>query len=209
MSRILVVNASPNTESSKSRSLTAHYIESVQTADPSVSVVHRDVGVTPPPHLDGATIGAFFTPVEDRTGEQKALVALSDELIAEVMEADTIVIGSPMHNFGLSSGLKAWFDHVARVGITFRYTENGPEGLLGGRTAVIVTATGGDYTNGSPAAHLNHQLPHLRTLFGFLGIDDVSVAEAPGTAMGDDGVDAAASRIDEIVSEQIATRAAA
>ncbi|MEQ8665716.1 MAG: NAD(P)H-dependent oxidoreductase [Rhodospirillales bacterium] len=209
MTRILVVNASPNTETSKSRLLTARYVEKVTSGESTADVVYRDVGVTPPPHLDSATIGAFFTPAENRTDEQKALIALSDQLVGEVRDADIIVIGSPMQNFGMSSGLKTWFDHIARAGVTFRYTENGPEGLLGGRKVIIVTATGGDYSEGSQAAHLNHQLPHLKTLFGFLGIDDVSVAEASKTAVDDEGVAAAASRIDLIAAEDIATRMAA
>ena len=209
MTRTLVVDASPNVESSKSRWLTARYVDKIKAANPAVQVVHRDVGTTPPPHLDAATIGAFFTPAEDRSDEQKSLIALSDELIAEVQDADIIVIGSPMHNFGISSGLKAWFDHIARAGVTFRYTENGPEGLLGGRKAVVVTATGGDYTENSPAKDMDHQLPHLRTLLGFIGITDVSVAVASKTAVGDEGVKAAEATIEDIAAEQIAARVAA
>lgn len=203
MTNIFVVNSSQNTQSSKTRALVEHYLAAVTNEAADVTVTTRDIGVTPPPHLDGATIGAFFTPAADRSDKQKALVALSEEFVAEVRAADIIVIGSPMQNFGISSGLKAWFDHIARAGETFRYTENGPEGLLGGRKAIVVAASGGDYTETSGLAHLNHQTPHIKSFLGFVGIDDLEVVEAPGTAMGDDGVNAVRARLDEIATETV------
>lgn len=199
MTKILVINTSQNTETSKSRALVNHYISALREKGLDFEIKTRDVGVTPPPHLDGPTIGAFFTMPADRSDEQKGLIALSDELVAELRDADMILIGSAMQNFGITSGLKAWFDHVARVGETFRYTENGPEGLLGGRKVVVLAASGGDYTQGAAAA-LNHQTPHLKTLFGFLGIDDVETVVAPGTAVNDDGVEAAKTQIDDIAA---------
>ncbi len=203
MTNILVINSSPSGESSDSLKLAKRYVTGLEARESDVTVVYRDVGTTPPPHLDGATIGAFFTSAEDRTEEQKDLVAFSDALIAEIKAADVIVVGSPMQNFGISSGLKAWFDHIARAGVTFRYTENGPEGLLGGRRVVAVATSGGDYTEGSPAESLNHQVPHLNTLFRFVGLDDVEIVQAPKTAMGDDGIDAARNRIDALVASHV------
>lgn len=201
MTNVLIINSSPNGNDSASFRLAKRLVAGIEADDAGIDVVLRDVGVTPPPHLDGATIGAFFTPADERTEEQQRLVAFSDELVAEVKAADIVVFGSPMHNFGISSGLKTWFDHVARAGVTFRYTENGPEGLLGGRKVVVVAASGGDYAPGTPNERLNHQVPHLMTLFSFLGLDDVTVIRAPGTAMGEDGIKAAETQVDALVEE--------
>lgn len=209
MTNVLVINASQNTETSKTRGLVDHYLKALSDNGHELSIKTRDIGTTPPPHLTGATIGAFFTPADDRSDEQQALVALSDEIVAEVQNADLIVVGSPMQNFGVSSGLKAWFDHLARVGVTFQYTENGPQGLLGGRKVVVVAASGGDYTEASPVAHLNNHAPHFKTFFGFLGITDLTVIEAPGTAMGEDGVRAAEEQLVDVAAKGITGAAVA
>src|SRR6185312_15592746 len=111
-----------------------------RSANPGAKVVVRDLLANALPHLDDSVLGAFFTPVEQRTPEQAAIIARSDALIAELQAADIIVIGAPMYNFGVSSQLKAYFDWIARAGVTFRYTENGPEGLVKGKRAFIVSA---------------------------------------------------------------------
>ncbi len=195
MTNILTLNSSPKAEGSVSRDLVDRFVDAWRAESP-VNVVARDVGTTPPPHLDVATIGAFYTPEDARSDDQQAQIALSDALVGELEAAEIIVIGAPMHNFGLPSGLKAWIDHVARVGRTFKYTENGPLGLLTGKQVYVLTARGGNYSESS----MDHQAPYLRTVLGFLGLDDVTFIHAEGVAGGDDGIKAAEAEIDSAVA---------
>ena len=199
MTNILTLNGSPKTEGSVSRNLIERFVDK-WLAENTASVVARDVGTTPPPHLDEATIGAFYTPEDARSDDQQARIAFSDELVGELEAADIIVIGAPMHNFGLPSGLKAWIDHVARVGRTFKYTENGSEGLLTGKKVYVLTARGGNYSESSPAHAMDHQAPYLRTVLGFLGLDDVTFIHAQGVAGGEDGIRAAEVDVDRAVA---------
>ena len=127
MSRLLAITSSPKPEGSVSNALVQDFVDSWTFINAGGEVVLRDVGLTPPPHLDGATIGSFYTPEDQRDDSARNLIALSDALVEELEAADGIVIGAPMHNFGLSSGLKTWIDHVARVGRTFAYTDQGPK----------------------------------------------------------------------------------
>src|SRR6185436_2384671 len=155
---------------------------------PEAEIVRRDVGSEPVPHLVPATVAAIKgTPASAAEHEARAL---SDALVAELAAADLIVIASPMYNFGMSSTLKAWFDHVLRAGITFRYTESGPQGLLTGKKAVVIESRAGFYSDG-PAAALDGQEPHLRVLLGFIGIDDVTFVRAEKLAFGADAAEAA------------------
>ena len=199
MTNILTLNGSPKTEGSVSRNLIERFVEKWR-AQNTANVVARDVGTTPPPHLDEATIGAFDTPEDARSDDQQARIVLSDELVGELEVADVIVIGAPMHNFGIPSGLKAWIDLVARVGRTFKYTENGPEGLLTGKKVYVLTARGGNYSEDSPAHAMDHQAPYLRTVLGFLGLDDVTFIHAHGVAGGEDGIRAAEVEVDRAVA---------
>jgi len=199
MTNILTLNSSPKAEGSVSRDLVERFL-GAWYAENSAIVVARDVGANPPPHLDEATIGAFYAPEEARSEEQQEQIALSDELVSELEAADVVVIGSPMHNFGLPSGLKAWIDHVARVGRTFKYTENGPVGLLTGKKVFVLTARGGNYSESSPAHAMDHQAPYLITVLGFLGLDDVTFIHAHGVAGGEDGIKAAEAEIDRTVA---------
>ena len=121
-------------------------------------------------------------------------------VIEELLAADTLVIGSPMHNFSITSGLKTWIDHVARVGRTFQYTATGPEGLVKGKRAYVISARGGNYAEGSPAAGYNHQDTYLKTVLGFIGITDVVFINAEGVASGEQGVLEAASQIDSVLT---------
>jgi FMN-dependent NADH-azoreductase len=155
---------------------------------PDAQVTIRDVGAEPLPHLTADTVGAIRGAAE--TEAEKQTQALSDQLVAELQAADLIVIGSPMYNFGMSSTLKAWFDHVLRAGITFRYTEAGPEGLLTGKKVIVIQSRAGLYSEG-PAAGMDGQEPHLRTLLGFVGITDVSFVRAEKLAFGPDAAQAA------------------
>ncbi len=179
MKTLLIVNASASLERSHSRTLAQEYEQQWRTANPDGRVLHRDVGATPPPHLDEATFGAFYTPAEQRSEAQRQVLALSDNLIEELKAADELVIAAPMYNFSIPTPLKAWFDQICRVGVTFRYGPKGSEGLLENKRAVLLLSRGGRYEEGAP---MDHQTPYLRQLLGFIGIDEVEVVAAEGIA---------------------------
>jgi len=154
-------------------------VAKLAAANPGATVTVRDLGANPHPVLDEAALGALFTPADQRTPEQAARVALDDALIAEAQAADVIVLGAPMYNFGMPIQLKAWFDAIARAGVTFRYTESGPEGLLKGKKVVVATARGGIYP-----LDADPQVPHIRMLLNFLGLTDHTFIHSPAQAMG-------------------------
>ena len=181
MNKVLIVTSSALGEYSTSTRLAGEFEALIASANPGVEVVRRDIGAEPIPHLVAATVGAIRG--ADETEAQRRTLALSDRLIAELQAADLIVIASPMYNFGISSTLKAWFDHVLRAGVTFRYTETGPEGLLKGKKAVVIESRGGLYSEG-PAAAMDSQEGHLRGMLGFAGIDDVTFVRAEKLAFG-------------------------
>ena len=187
MDNVLIVTSSAQSDRSVSSRLADDFEARLRAARPGVSIVRRDVGAAPIPHLTAATVGAIRGTAE--TEEEKAARALSDELIGELQAADLIVIASPMYNFGMSSTLKTWFDHVLRAGITFRYTETGPEGLLKGRKAVVIQSRAGLYSEGDAAA-MDGQEPHLRTLLGLMGLDDIAWVRAEKLAFVADAADA-------------------
>ena len=149
---------------------------------PGDRLIKRDLAADPVPHLTPQRFAAFTTQAEARTAEQREVAAYSDTLIDELRAADVIVLGLPMYNFGIPSSLKAYFDHVARAGATFRYTANGPEGLLTGKKAYVLAARGGHY-QGTPA---DNESPYIRQFLGFLGIKDVEFIFAEGLAIGDE-----------------------
>ena len=151
----------------------------VARAFPAAKLIVRDLARDPVPHLDAARFSAFTAKPEERTPEQQAVVAYSDALIDELRRADVIVLGLPMYNFGVSSQLKAWIDHIARAGETFRYTAGGPVGLLTGKKAYIFATRGGRYA-GSAA---DTQTQYVRQLLEFVGIDDVEFVYAEGLAI--------------------------
>jgi FMN-dependent NADH-azoreductase len=151
-------------------------------ANPDGTVVVRSLGEDPVPHLDAERFAAFVAAPGERTPEQAAAVAYSDSLIDELARADVVVIGLPMYNFGIPSTLKAYFDHVARSGITFRYTDAGPEGLLTGKQVFAFAARGGRY-RGTP---LDTQTDYVRNFLGFLGMREVEFVYAEGLAMGEE-----------------------
>ncbi len=182
---LLHIDASARSADSNSRQLSARIAEQLAPASTS----YRDLA-NPLPHIDETWVGATFTPPEHRSPEQAAALALSDTLVAELQAADTLVIGLPLYNFAIPSTLKAWIDHIARVGVTFRYTEAGPEGLLTGKRAIIVVAAGG-VGLGSDADHAS---AYLRQVLGFVGITDVTFVDATGLAMDADTVLASANQ---------------
>jgi FMN-dependent NADH-azoreductase len=185
---ILIVSSSANGDASVSGGLAARFADSVRASDPAAHIVLRDVGANPLPHLTAQTVAAIKgQPTTDAEIEARAL---SDALVEELQAADVIVIASPMYNFGMSSTLKAWFDHVLRAGVTFRYTAEGPEGLLKGKKAVVIESRAGFYSEG-PGAALDGQEPHIRTLLGFIGLDDVTYVRAEKLAFGAEAAEAA------------------
>ena len=177
---ILQINASARREGANSTRVANAIAARLRQAQPSARVTLRDLAVTPHPVLDEAALGALFTPADQRSAEQAARVALDDELIAEVQAADVLVLGVPMYNFGVPAQLKHWIDAVARNGVTFRYTENGPEGLLKGKKVFVGLARGGRY-RGTEA---DSQVPYLKTVLGFLGITEIHFIYAEGLNMG-------------------------
>jgi FMN-dependent NADH-azoreductase len=177
---ILQINASARREAANSTRVANSITTRLLAANPAASLTLRDLAVTPHPVLDEAALGALFTPADKRTAEQAARVALDDALIAEVQAADAIVLGVPMYNFGVPVQLKNWIDAIARNGVSFRYTEQGPEGLLTGKTTYVALARGGAY-RGTAA---DSQVPYLKTVLGFLGITNVHFIYAEGLNMG-------------------------
>lgn len=187
MSKLLKINASLFSGNGQSSQLTERFVAAWQAGHPDTQVVERDLAANPVPHLDGARFMAFVAKPEERSAEQQAVVDFSDALIAELRAADAIVIGLPMYNFGTPSQLKAYFDHIARAGVTFRYTANGPEGLITGKKAYILAARGGIYA-GTPK---DSQTAYVRDFLGFIGITDVEFVYAEGLNMGDESKSAA------------------
>jgi len=198
---ILQINSSARSTGSESTRLADAIVARLQAANPGATVARRDLAATPHPVLDEAALQALFTPADQRTAEQAARVALDDALIAQVQAADAIVIGSPMYNFGITVQLKAWFDAIARAGVTFKYGATGPIGLVTGKKVYVVVASGGVYSAG-PAAGYDHVTTYLRAALGFLGMTDVTFILAEGVAMGEaavaDAVAKARSQIDAI-----------
>ena len=177
---ILQINASIRAADANSTRVARQIVERLQAANPAATLDVLDLGANPPAVLDGAALGALFTPADQRSAEQAARVASDDALIAQVQAADVLVLGVPMYNFTIPVQLKSWFDAIARNGVTFRYTANGPEGLLKGKTAYVALARGGRYRDTA----LDSQVPLIRTFLGFLGITDVHFIYAEGLNMG-------------------------
>jgi FMN-dependent NADH-azoreductase len=181
MPTLLHLDSSP-LESSISRELTREFVKTWKNSHPDGTVISRDLAANPPKPLNMQWVYASFTPETSRTAEQKSALALSEELIAELEQADEFVIGVAMHNFSIPSVLKLWIDQVVRSGRTFVYGETGPQGLLHGKKATILVASGGVYEAGTPAAALNFIDPYLKTILAFVGVTDVKFVSAGGAA---------------------------
>ena len=175
MNTILHLTSSIFGDAGQSSRLAAEFV----AAQPGTRVIARDLARNPVPHLDAERFGAFLSKPEDRTPAQQRVLDESDALIAELKQADTLVLGLPMYNFGVPSQLKAYFDHVARAGATFMYTEKGAVGLLGGKKAYVFAARGGLY-QGTPR---DTQTAYVRDFLAFLGITDVEFVYAEGLAI--------------------------
>ncbi len=178
--RALVITASILAENGQSKGLAEHFIARAEGRD-DLAVTHRDLVAEELPHLGLAELGSWQVTAEERSAEQRELAARSDALIAELRDHDVVVLAVPMYNLGIPSQLKAWFDRVMRAGETFRYTENGPQGLVEGKRAVILAARGGQYAG----TEKDTQTPHLKLMLGMMGISEVDTVFAEGLNMGE------------------------
>ena len=180
MTTLLQLNASINNSNGQSSQLANQFVAAFREKHPEAKIIVRDVAAAEAvPHLDAERFGAFITKPEERSNAQHAVVAYSDALIAELQQADVIVLGLPMYNFGVPSQLKAYFDHIARAGVTFKYTDKGPEGLLTGKKVYVFAARGGLYA-GTP---MDTQTSYVRDFLRFLGMTDVEFVYAEGLAI--------------------------
>jgi FMN-dependent NADH-azoreductase len=204
MTTALIVTSSLSGASSHSNRLLARFAERLALAEPGTTIIRRDLGRQPIAPLDGARLGALATPAETRSAEQAVVAAESDALVAELKAADVLLLGAPMYNFTVPSQLKSWFDHVARAGVTFRYTAAGPQGLLTGKRAVLVTTRGGRH-QGRPEDHV---VPFVKTMLAFIGITELEVVYAEGLAIGErerhESLAAAEARIDALTASALA-----
>jgi len=192
--KILSIQSSVFNGNGQSSRLANEFVAALLEQHPGAQVLERDLVADPVPHLDGARAGAFFAKPEERTAEQRAVIAYSDALIDELRRADVLVLGLPMYNFGVPSQLKAWFDHLARAGETFKYTEKGPLGLLTGKKAYVFAARGGVY------GEHHSQSEFVRQFLGFIGITDIQFVYAEGLAIGPE------SRNNSLAAAQAAAR---
>ncbi|NEV62615.1 FMN-dependent NADH-azoreductase [Thiorhodococcus minor] len=182
MTKVLHIDSSLFSGEGVSSLLAGRYVARLREQDPTIEVLHRDLAADPIPHLDLKRLQAIGTPEAERTPEQRAIAAEADQLIAELQEADLLVLGVPMYNFAVPSQLKAWIDHVARAGVTFRYTADGPVGLLEGKRVVIVTSRGGFHRG----QETDTQIDHIRTTLGLLGLTEIEVIYAEGLNLGEE-----------------------
>ena len=179
-STLLIVNSSPRS-GSVSRRLTSHVAEQWKQRNPNGRIIERDLTAETPAFVSENWIQASYTPEAERTTEQQQALAQSDALIAELMAADVIVIGAPMHNFSISAPLKAWIDQIVRAGKTFSYGESGPKGLIpSDKRVLVIVSRGGTYGEGSPA---DFQVPYLRHMLRFVGLNNLSVVDADQQAL--------------------------
>ncbi|MCW7551529.1 NAD(P)H-dependent oxidoreductase [Endozoicomonas gorgoniicola] len=199
MKTILKITSSLFGQEGQSSKLTQTFIERLQQRQPDSEIIHRDLAAKPVPHLDADSFQGFVVQPDERTDSQKRAAELSDGLIDELQRADILVLGLPMYNFGIPSTLKAYFDYVARAGITFKYTDKGAVGLLQGKKAYVLTTRGGLYKGTSKDTETHYVTDFL----SFLGIDDIQFVYAEGLAMGDDArekaLQDAAQSIDRLV----------
>jgi FMN-dependent NADH-azoreductase len=186
---LLHIDSSPLYERSVSRELTGAFVTQWMASHPDGRVVHRDLNATAILPITAEWVGAVYTPDGARTPQQNELLSLSDSLLAELEQADEYVFGVPMHNFGVPSALKLWIDQIARVGRTFSYADGKPKGLIIGKKATFIIATGGIYDAQTQMASFNFVEPYLRSVFGFLGLTDVTFLTAGGTTALNQGHD--------------------
>ena len=179
--KLLHIDASPRTVRSVTRKLSAAFITALRSHHPGLHVTHRDVGHHPPAFISDAWVGAAYAPADHDDPAMKGVLHHSDELTAELLACDTVVIASPMHNFTVSASLKAWIDQIVRTDMTFKLTEEGVIPLVKGKKALIVTSRGG-FVAGTD---YDFQEPYLRKILNFIGITDITFVHAEGVNSGD------------------------
>ena len=180
MKKILHVISSPRGNASFSIKLGNAIVDKIKAEFPGSTVKETNLVTAQFPHLEEAHLTSFFTPAENRTAANVAAIRHSDEAIQEILDADIIVIGAPLYNFGIHSTLKAWIDHIVRAGVTFKYDENGPEGLIKHKKVYIAFSSGGIYSEG-PWKSFDFVEPYLKTILGFIGLVDVTVFRVEGS----------------------------
>lgn len=179
--KLLHIDASPRTVRSVTRKLAAAFVNALRLKYPTLKVTHHDVGHHPPPFISDAWVGAAFSPADQHDPSMKGALQVSDDLTTELLACDALLIASPMHNFTVSAGLKAWIDQVVRTDMTFKVTEEGVVPLVKGKKALVVTSRGG-YVAGTD---YDFQEPYLRKILGFIGITDVTFVHAEGVNSGE------------------------
>jgi FMN-dependent NADH-azoreductase len=194
---LLQINASIHSEGGQSSQLAAQFVQAFRQRHPQAQVLRRDLAIDAVPHLNAERFAAFSSKPDERSSAQRAVIAYSDALIAELRAADVLVLGLPMYNFGVPSQLKAYFDHVARAGETFRYTGAGPVGLLTGKRAYIFAARGGLYA-GTP---LDTQTGYVRDFLRFIGIDQIEFVYAEGLAVSEQSKSQGLARASQQISQ--------
>lgn len=182
MSSLLKIDVSPRGDASYSRQLGQTFLQGWQVAHAGGTVVTRDLAKHQPTYVDIQWIAGAFSKPEDLSDEHKAALKLSNDIIAEVQAADTILITTPMYNFQVPAVLKAWIDHLVRVGVTVNYTDKGPVGTLNGKKVVVIVASAGAYEKGTPSENYDMLTPYLKHILGFVGITDVQSLAAGGAA---------------------------
>lgn len=198
MKKILHIISSPRGDSSMSIKLGNAIVEQIKETYPGSTVTERNLVTQKFPHLEESHITSFYTPKEHHTAENAAAIKHSDEAIAEILDADIIVIGAPLYNFTIHSALKAWIDHIVRKGISFDYDENGPRGLITGKKIYLAVATGGVYSEG-PMQSYDFVVPYIKTILGFQGMTDVTVFRVEGTNVSELAADALQNGLNSIV----------
>jgi FMN-dependent NADH-azoreductase len=205
MTSLLFVTSSLFGKDGKSSLIAAELVDAWRQSHPGTKVAERHLDSESIPHLSGSTLGAVFAPAEQRSDAQRKAVAFADELIEEVEAADTLVLAVPMYNFSIPSTFKAWIDHITRAGRTFRYAENGPEGLLKSKKVFLIVSRGGVYTGESPAKAFDFQEPYLRWMLGFIGLSDLTFIHVEGQQISPDaataGLDRARRTIGDVLPE--------
>ncbi|MGH8456207.1 MAG: FMN-dependent NADH-azoreductase [Stenotrophobium sp.] len=195
MNQLLQINASIFSKNGQSSQLANRFVAAFRERHPGARIVQRDLAAEPVPHLTAESFGAFIAKPEERSAAQRSVIDYSNALINELKAADVIVLGLPMYNFGVPSMLKAYFDHIARAGVTFRYTANGPEGLLTGKKAYVFAARGGLYV-GTPR---DTQTNYVRDFLRFIGIDDAEFVYAEGLNISETSKQAALAQAHEAI----------
>lgn len=184
--KLLHIDSSVLAEHSVSRQLTARIVTEWQATHPGTAVEYLDLAQDTPATLSGAELAARMTPADSRSAEQAAAAARTEAFLQQFLAADVIVVGAPMYNFSIPSQLKNWIDCIAQAGRTFKYTETGPVGLAGNKTVIVASSRGGVYSTSEALRALDHQESYLRTVLGFMGIDNARIVRAEGVNQGAD-----------------------